>query len=378
MLSSLPYISSVPSPCYMIDLDLIEQNLRVLASVRERTGAKVLLALKGFAAFCTAPLINQYLDGTCASGAFEARLGAEEFGGAVHAYSPAFSDESLTDTARYATEISFNSPAQWQRFRPSVPSSIRCGLRINPEQSEAPRAIYDPCAPGSRLGTRASELQGADLDGISGCAFHTLCEADSHALERTLKAVEEKFPQLLEQCDWVNFGGGHHITRADYDVDHLCQLITTFRDRHGVEVILEPGEAIALDAGFLIATVLDIVHNDGDTAILDTSASAHMPDVLEMPYRPDISGAGDPGTRQFSYRLGGQTCLAGDIIGEYSFDTRLEIGQRLVFHDMAHYSMVKNNTFNGVPLPAIATHSASAGTTIVKEFTYRDYRDRLS
>ena len=369
---------SVPSPCYVIDLDLLERNLQTLADVRARTGAQVLLALKGFAAFCTAPLVMQYLDGTCASGPYEARLGAEEFGGRVHAYAPAFSEASLADTVRFATEVSFNSPSQWQRFRSHVPSSVRCGLRVNPEQSEAPRPIYDPCSPGSRLGTLASEIDATDLEGISGISFHTLCEADSHALARTLAAVEEKFPKLLAASSWVNFGGGHHITRNGYDVDHLCQLICDFRERYGVEVLLEPGEAVALNAGYLVATVLDIVCNDGEIAILDTSATAHMPDVLEMPYHPAIIGSADPGERTHTYRIGGHTCLAGDVIGEYSFDSPLEIGQRLIFTDMAHYSMVKNNSFNGVPLPAIATHSDSAGTTLSKQFSYSHYKERLS
>lgn len=368
----------MPSPCYVIDLDLLEKNLRTLAGVREKTGARVLLALKGYAAYATAELVMRYLDGTCASGAYEARLGAEEFGGRVHAYAPAFSEDSLAETLRYASEISFNSPAQWQRFRERVPHSIRCGLRINPEQSEAPRTIYDPCASESRLGTRAIDLEGEDIEGISGLAFHTLCEADSHALERTLRAVEEKFPELLARCEWVNFGGGHHITRDDYDVDHLGQLITEFRENHGVEVFLEPGEAVAFNAGFLVATVLDLMRNDVEIAILDTSATAHMPDVLEMPYRPEIIGAKGHGELAHSYRLGGQTCLAGDVIGDYSFTTPLEVGQRLVFTDMAHYSMVKNNTFNGIPLPAIATYSHESGTRIVKKFTYHDYKSRLS
>ncbi|MBI5094244.1 MAG: carboxynorspermidine decarboxylase [Candidatus Hydrogenedentes bacterium] len=374
-------LNDVPTPCYVCDESLLEQNLRLLDSVQQRTGCKILLALKGFAMWATFPLVRKYLKGVAASSPHEAQLGAEEFGGEVHAYAPAYSDAELAEIIRYADHISFNSVSQWNRFKPVVaaqPKSIGCALRVNPEHSEVEVALYDPCAPGSRLGVTCDQLEGANLDGLTGLHFHTLCEKDSDALERTLPVVEAKFAAYLERVSWVNFGGGHHITRPGYDVDRLCRIIDGFRARHAVEVYLEPGEAIALNTGVLVASVLDIVHNRGDIAILDTSATAHMPDVLEMPYRPKIEGAGAPGEFAYTYRLGGLTCLAGDVIGEYSFSEPLRVGSKLVFGDMAHYTMVKNTTFNGVRLPSIATYHPGAGLRVVREFGYEDYKSRLS
>jgi len=376
-------VSKVPkTPCYVVDEGLLRRNLEVLAGVQEKTGCSIVLALKGFAMFSVFPVIREYLSGTSASSLDEARLGSEEFGGDVHVCAPAYRDEEFGELFKYASHISFNSFSQWRHFRPAVESSgknVKCGLRINPEHSEVKVAIYDPCAPGSRLGIRQEHFAGQDLEGITGLHFHTLCELNSDALERTLTAVEEKFGPVLETMEWVNFGGGHHITRPDYDVEKLCRLINGFKERYGVKVYLEPGEAIALDTGVLVASVLDIIHNDMDIAILDTSAAAHMPDVLEMPYRPKIAGAGNPGEHANTYRLGGLTCLAGDVIGDYSFPEPLKKGDKLVFMDMAHYTMVKNNTFNGVRLPSICKYDpARDKVEMVREFQYEDYRSRLS
>ena len=376
-------VTACPSPAYVVDDALLRRNLELLERVQQESGARILLALKGFALWDAFPLVSRYLVGTTASGQDEARLGAETFGGEVHAYSPAFSEAEMAVVLQYADHLSFNSPAQWQRHRAAVaaaPREVSCGLRVNPEYSEGKVALYDPCAPGSRLGTRAADLEGVDLAGLDGLHFHTLCEQDSDALERTLAAFEEKFGRYLRGLAWVNFGGGHHITRPDYDVERLVRVIRDFKARHPhLEVYLEPGEAIALNTGYLVCTVLDIVENDGAIAILDTSATAHMPDVLEMPYRPEILGAGEPGEKAHTYRLGGLTCLAGDVVGEYSFDAPLAIGDRLVFTDMAHYTMVKTTTFNGMRLPSICRiDEASREVRTVKTFGYEDYRQRLS
>ncbi|WP_043530918.1 carboxynorspermidine decarboxylase [Litchfieldella xinjiangensis] len=376
-------IHSCPSPAYVVDDALLRKNLELLKQVQEASGARILLALKGFAMWDTFPMVSQYLVGTTSSGQDEARLGAETFGGEVHVYSPAFTEPEMEVVLHYADHISFNSPGQWRHFREKIataPRPISCGLRVNPERSTGDVPLYDPCAPGSRLGTRVANLAEGDMEGLEGLHFHTLCEQNSDALEQTLEAFEAKFGGYLEGMRWVNFGGGHHITRADYDVERLVRLIRDFRARYPhLTVYLEPGEAIALNTGYLICTVLDIVENDGPNAILDTSATAHMPDVLEMPYRPQIIGAGESGEKAHTYRLGGSTCLAGDVIGRYSFDEPLLIGDRLVFTDMAHYTMVKNTTFNGVRLPSICRvdeHSREIRT--VKTFGYVDYMQRLS
>ncbi len=373
-------MSTVPSPCFIVDKQALESNLSVLESVQQRTAAKILLALKGFAMFSVFPLLNRVLAGTCASSIDEARLGREEFGGEVHTFSPAYSLESLEEIISLSDHVIFNSIPQWNRFKPlcdKFSGQVKYGLRINPEHSEVATPLYDPCARGSRLGIRAAELVGVDLAGITGLHFHTLCEQDSHALERTLRVLEDRFGTYFHTMQWINFGGGHHITRPDYDVDHLCELINAFKEKYGVQVYLEPGEAVALNAGIFVATVLDVVHNDIDIAILDASASTHLPDVLEMPYRPCIIGAADPGVKPYTCRLGGISCLAGDIIGDYSFDHSLEIGDRLIFTDMAHYTMVKTTTFNGVRLPAIALYD-NGEIKIIRKFGYEDFRNRLS
>ncbi|MDC8801978.1 carboxynorspermidine decarboxylase [Halomonas pacifica] len=376
-------VRACPSPAYVVDDALLRRNLERLAEVQERSGARILLALKGFAMWDSFPLVRQYLVGTTSSGQDEARLGAETFGGEVHCYSPAFTEDEMAVVLRYADHLSFNSPGQWRRFRETIaaaPRRVSCGLRVNPEHSTGAVPLYDPCAPGSRLGTRARDLMPEVMEGLEGLHFHTLCEQNSDDLESTLAAFEERFGHYLAGLKWVNFGGGHHITREDYDVERLVRVVRGFRERHPhLTVYLEPGEAIALNTGYLVCSVLDIVDNDGPIAILDTSATAHMPDVLEMPYRPEIIGGGEPGEKAHTYRLGGMTCLAGDVIGDYSFDAPLEIGDRLVFTDMAHYTMVKTTTFNGIRLPSICRiDEASREVRTVKTFGYVDYMQRLS
>ena len=378
-------LSQVPSPCHVLHRGLLEQNLRILRSVMDRSGAKILLALKGFAQFSEAKLISKYLVGTTASGIHEALLGREEFCGEVHAYSPAFKDEEFADLLRVADHISFNSPTQWKRHKAAALAAGRklsFGLRVNPEHAEVDVELYNPCAAGSRLGTLRSEIKSAaDLEGLEGLHFHTMCQQGSDVLERTVAAFEAKFGEFIPQMKWVNFGGGHHITREGYDLDRLVRIITGFRQRWGqhIQVYLEPGEAIGIGTGVLVGTVLDLVHNGMDIAIIDISATNHMPDTLEMPYRADIMDADLPGKLPHTYRLGSVTCLAGDVIGDYSFPSPLKIGQRLVFMDMSHYTFVKNTTFNGVPLPAIASFDPASGQTqVVRRFGYADYKNRLS
>ena len=348
--------ATVETPAYVIDLGALRRNLEILALVRREAKCKIVLALKGYATWSTFPLVAQYLDGVSASSPHEARLGREELDKEVHSYVPAYDEASLREVIDYSDHVIFNSLSQVERFSELIDAhrgEVSFGLRLNPEHREVEVALYDPCAPGSRLGATAESLRGADLSRLYGLHFHTLCELGADALARTLPVLEEKFGPYLEQAKWVNFGGGHHITRRGYDVSELIELIRRFKKRHGVEVILEPGEAIGLDTGVLVASVLDIVENDGLIAMLDISATAHMPDVLEMPYRPQIRGATEPGKAPHSYRLGGLSCLAGDVIGEYAFDRPLKVGDRLVFEDMAHYTMVKTTTFNGVRLPSI-------------------------
>ncbi len=372
------FIDAVTTPCYVIDEGRLEENCRILAGVMARTGCKILLAQKAFSAYACYPLIAKYLAGTTASGLFEARLGAEEMGRENHVFSPAYRDADFDEIVALCDHIVFNSVRQLERFRARC-ASRSIGLRVNPECSTQEHGIYDPCAPGSRLGVTKAALQGADLTGVEGLHFHTLCEQNADALAQTLQAVEENFPALLQQVKWVNFGGGHHITRADYDIALLERCITHMQEKYGVQVYLEPGEAVALNAGYLVTEVLEIVTN-GDTqiAILDASAACHMPDVLEMPYRPPLRDAALPQEKAYTYRLSSATCLAGDIIGDYSFDAPLQEGDRLVFEDMAIYSMVKNNTFNGIPLPSIYALNAAGVPRLLRAFDYSDFKERLS
>lgn len=381
----------LPTPCFVVDEERLAANLAVLDRVQQRTGAKILLALKGFAMFSTFPLLKRVLHGACASSPHEARLAREEFGGEVHVFAAGYSEADMRDIVTTADHILFNSLAQFERFSPLVREAaqqqnrpISMGLRINPEHSEGATPIYDPCAPGSRLGIRRAALTGhtgASLReaGIDCLHFHTLCEQDAAPLARTLAVVEEKFGEFLPFMRRLNVGGGHHITRPGYDVDLLCDCITRMRDKYGVEIYLEPGEAVALNTGVLVAEVLDVVEADMPIAVLDTSAAAHMPDVLEMPYRPEVVGAGKPGEQAWTCRLAGKSCLAGDVIGEYSFAAPLQPGDRLVFLDMAHYSMVKTNTFNGLGLPGIALLEQGSRTfRMVRRFGYEDFKTRLS
>jgi carboxynorspermidine decarboxylase len=374
--------SKLPTPCYVVDTGRLRRNLETIRKIQDRTGAKIILALKGFAMFSTFPIIREYLCGTTASSVNEARLGREEFGGEVHAYAPAYNDLDIEELAPLVQHITFNSFSQFHRFQQrllDLNPNVSVGLRINPEYSEVATPLYDPCRPSSRLGMTLAHFEGQDLEGVEGLHFHTMCEQNSDTLERVVEAVERQFGPFLDRMKWINFGGGHHITRGDYDVERLCRIIEAFSDRHAVQVYLEPGEAIALNAGYLVSSVLDVFENGMPLAILDASATAHMPDVLEMPYRPVIQGAGDPGSKPHTIRLGGMTCLAGDEIGDYAFDHPLKVGDRLVFEDMAHYTMVKNTTFNGVRLPAIATYDPETEQTeVVRQFGYEDYRDRLS
>lgn len=369
----------LPSPCYLIDTDLLRKNLELLHSVEQQTGCKILLAQKAFSMYSLYPMIREYISGTTASSLFEARLGREEMGGQTHIYAPAYRPEEFPQIAELCDHIVFNSFEQLERFYPMVQASSHrpsCGIRVNPEYSEIGTALYNPCAPGSRMGITLEHFEKGGLSKISGIHFHTMCEQGADTLERTLEAVEEKFGKYFGGLEWINFGGGHHITRPDYDVEKLIACIERIRDRYGVQVYLEPGEGVVLNTGFLCCTVLDTMKNGLDIALVDTSAACHMPDVLEMPYRPEIIGAGKPGEKPYTYRLGAPTCLAGDIIGDYSFDHPLKLGDRLVFCDMALYTMVKNNTFNGINLPAIATCGGSSAQ-VVRTFGYEDFKSRL-
>ena len=366
----------VPTPSYLVYEELLEKNLRILAELAEDTGAKVLLAQKCFSMYHYYPLIGRYLSGTTASGIYEARLSQEEMGKENHVFKPAYEEDEIPRLAAICDHIVFNSFAQWERFGAAARAAgASCGIRINPERSTQEHAIYDPCAPNSRLGVKIADFRADLLDGIDGLHFHTLCEQGADALAATLEAVEEKFGKYLHGMKWLNFGGGHHITREGYDVSLLKRLIRHVQDTYDVAVYLEPGEAVALNAGFLVAEVLD-VQTDGNV-ILNTSAACHMPDVIEMPYRPPVIHAEAEGEKPYTYTLAGPTCLAGDTIGTYSFDVPLNVGDRVVFGDMAIYTMVKNNTFNGMPLPNIIAVAPNGDWEVVREFGYDAFKMRL-
>ena len=372
-------LKGLPTPCYVIDEAKLRHNLEILRGVQERTGAKILLAQKAFSCYHVYPMIGEYLAGTACSGLFEARLGYEKMGLENHVFSAAYREGEIDEIISYCGHIIFNSFTQLDRYRDRViAAGKKIGLRINPEFStQEGHEIYDPCSTKSRLGITRKNFRTDDLRGVTGLHFHTLCEQNSDDLERTLEAVEEKFGDILPDMEWINFGGGHHITRDDYDIPRLERCIRRMQEKYGLEVWLEPGEAIALNAGYLVTEVLDLTENDMPIAILDTSAACHMPDVLEMPYRPPLFDSGESGEKRYSYRLGSQTCLAGDVIGEYSFDEPLSIGDKLVFGDMAIYSMVKNNTFNGMPLPEIMLLKEDGTVEKLAEFGYEDFRVRL-
>ena len=376
----------VATPAFVVDEGLLADNLTVLGRVKARTGCRILLALKCFAMYRVFPQLAEVLDGVCCSSPHEARLGREEFGREVHSFAAAYSAADIEDLALTSDHLVFNSFAQKDRFMPlarqraaAAGRRLEFGLRINPEHSEGAVPLYDPCAPGSRLGIRRADFRVDRLDGISGLHWHNLCEQDADCLERTVAAVEHAFGDVLPRMAYVNFGGGHHITRPGYDLDLLVSIVNRFRERWGVQVYLEPGEAVALNAGYLVATVLDVVNADLPVAVIDASVPAHMPDVLEMPYRPHVIGAGEPGEKGWTCRIGGLSCLAGDVAGEYSFDRPLVAGDRLVFTDMAIYTMVKTNTFNGVQLPAIVLyHPDEDRLETVRRFGYEDFKTRLS
>lgn len=363
-----------------MDEKRLTDNLKILKDISERAGCKILLAQKAFSMFYVYPLISKYLAGTTASGLYEARLGKEKFGGETHVFSPAYREDEFQELLKYADDIVFNSPTQVKKFAAKAKSLGKSvGLRVNPECStQEGHAIYDPCSPGSRLGTTLANFDESILPLLDGLHFHTLCEQNSDDLEVTAKAFEEKFGKYLKGMKWLNFGGGHHITRKDYDREKLISVVKHFREKYDVEVYLEPGEAVVLNAGFLVSTVLETMNNGMDIAILDTSAACHMPDVIEMPYRPPLMNSGEPNEKAFTYRLGGPTCLAGDVIGDYSFDEPLEEGDRVIFEDMALYTMVKTNTFNGMPLPSILYRKSDGEIITVKTFGYEDFVSRLS
>ncbi|HEL2058864.1 TPA: carboxynorspermidine decarboxylase [Streptococcus suis] len=373
-------IDQVPTPAYVIDEAKLVNNLEILKSVQDRTGCKVLLAQKAFSMYATYPLISQYLAGTTASGLYEARLGREEFGGEVHVFAPAFKDADLEEILEIADHIVFNSERQLRKHVDKCRAAgVSVGLRINPECStQDEHALYDPCATGSRFGVRIDQFSEDLLDLVDGLHFHTLCEQNSDDLKTTLEAVEDKFGPYLHRIKWLNMGGGHHVTREDYDLDLLISSIQHMQETYGLEVYIEPGEAIALNAGYLVTEVLDIVENGIETLVLDTSATCHMPDVLEMPYRPPLRHGFEAGEKAFTYRLSSNTCLTGDIIGDYSFEKPVEIGDKLYFEDMAIYSFVKNNTFNGIGLPSLAIMDKAGDCRIIKEFGYEDFKGRLS
>ena len=373
-------MAELRTPYFRVDEDKILHNLEILKKVQEEAGCKILLAQKAFSMFACYPLLRQYLAGSTASGLYEARLGKEHFGRETHVFSPAYRADEFDELLTYADHFVFNSPAQLDKYAARARAAGKqVGLRLNPQCStQEGHAIYDPCAPGSRLGTTLENFRPDQLPLLDGLHFHTLCEQDADDLETTVEALEKQFGPYLKEMKWLNLGGGHHITRPGYQIDRLIALVRHLKETYGVEVYLEPGEAVVLNAGFLVTSVLETLHNGMDIAILDTSAACHMPDVLEMPYRPPLQKSGQPGEKAYTYRLGGPTCLAGDIIGDYSFDEPLKEGDRLIFADMALYTMVKTNTFNGMPLPAIVWRDRKGEDTVVRSFGYEDFKTRLS
>ncbi len=371
----------LPSPCYLLETARLRANLELIDRIQTESGCSIILALKGFAMWSSFPIVREYLTGCSASSYNEARLAREHFDGHVHLYAPAYTDAEFPQLIKLSDRISFNSLSQWERLGPqALAAGISCGLRVNPRVDEVETDLYNPSGEHSRLGIPREELLQGVPEGIEGIHVHALCENDADATERLIQAVEERFGHLLPQMKWCNLGGGHLMTRPGYDVERLIGALKGFRQRHPhLQLVLEPGSAIAWDVGPLICTVLDIIRRGGiDIAILDTSATAHMPDVLEMPYRAEVRGADHPGSKPFTYRLGGMTCLAGDIIGDYSFDETLTIGDKLIFEDMIHYTMVKTTMFNGVGHPAIAIAHEDGRIEVVREFNYHDYESRLS
>jgi len=373
---------SVPSPCYVIDEDRLRSNLELIRSVAQASGAEIILAFKGFAMWSVFPIVKEYVSGAAASSIHEARLSFEEMGTPAHSFAPAYSSEEFGMILRYSSHVTFNSLAQYEKFAPVLKKEgkhISPGLRINPEYSHISQGLYNPCSPGSRLGVTSAELGDNLPDGVEGLHFHVLFESDSFALEKVLKVIETKFGHLLPRLKWLNMGGGHLMTRKGYDKEHMINLLRSFREKYGIHIILEPGSAFAWETGELVATVEDIVIRDGiSTAILNVSFTAHMPDCLEMPYKPVIVGAFEPVKGKPTYRMGGNSCLSGDYMGDWSFHRELQTGDRIIFWDMIHYTMVKTTTFNGVPHPSIGIWTSEQKFRLVREFGYADYKDRLS
>lgn len=376
-------LQQVPSPCYVLDETLLRRNLSLIRSVKERAGVEIILAFKAFALWKAFPVVREYISLSTASSIYEARLAWEEMGCLAHTYSPAYTDDTFDDILRYSSHITFNSLRQYDHFSDRVAACSRpisCGLRVNPEFSDVATDLYNPCAPGSRLGITADQLPERLPDGIEGLHFHTLCESSSYDLERTLAVVEQRFAPWLRQVKWLNMGGGHLMTRKDYDVEHLIALLRAFRERHpNLHVIMEPGSAFAWQTGVLVTTVVDIVENHGiRTAILDASFACHMPDCLEMPYKPAIRGAYEPTRGMPTYRMGGNSCLSGDFVGDWSFDHELQIGERIIFEDMIHYTLVKTTMFNGIPHPSVACIRSDGQVELWKQFVYEDYKNRMA
>lgn len=377
-------LGQVPSPCFVLEEDKLRENLKLIKSVKERAGVNIILAFKAFAMWKAFPIIHEYIQGATASSIWEAQLAYEEMGSLAHAYSPAYTFENISQFIRYSSHITFNSLNQFNRFYPETlkyKKKVSCGLRINPEFSIVETDLYNPCSPGSRLGVTSNLLADGLPEGVEGLHFHTLCESDSYDLEKTLEQVEIKFGNFLSQVKWLNMGGGHLMTREGYDIEHLIQLLIKFKEKYpNLEIILEPGSAFVWQTGVLVSTVIDIVENKGiKTAILDVSFACHMPDTLEMPYKPRIMGAyNDPVDGLPTYRMGGNSCLSGDYIGDWSFEKPLEIGDKIVFEDMIHYTTVKTTMFNGVFHPSIALWSKHKQLEIYRQFNYEDYRDRMS
>ena len=367
------------TPVYVLDEASLRKNLEILADVQSRSGARIIVALKGFAFWHSFPLVSKYLYGASASSLNEAKLARETLGKEVHTYAPAYSKGEFDEILQLSDHITFNSFSQWKQFRKKIQESkknVRVGIRVNPEYSEVGTDLYDPCAKYSRLGVTKSEFEFDELEGISGLHFHSHCGNDSQTLRRSVKVWEKSFGHVLQDMEWVNFGGGHHITRKNYDRDLLVDILGEFQEKYRLQVYLEPGEAVGWHTGALVASVLDVLKNEIEIAMLDTSAAAHMPDCIEMPYTPEVIGAGKPGEFPYQYRLGGMTCLAGDVIGDYSFPRQLKVGDKIVFNDMIHYTIVKNNTFNGVSLPSLAIWGEDNQFRVIKKFGYESYKER--
>ncbi len=376
-------ITKIPSPCYVLDESLLRSNLSLIRSVKERAGVNIILAFKAFALWKAFPIVREYIPNSTASSLFEARLAYEEMGCEAHTYAPVYTDKDFPEILSYSSHVTFNSLSQFAHHYPTVKASgknISCGLRINPEFSDVETALYNPCASGTRLGVTADLLGNSLPEGIEGLHFHTLCESTSYDLEQTLVHVEEKFGKFLSRVKWLNMGGGHLMTRKDYDVEHLISLLKAFKQRYpNLEIILEPGSAFAWQTGVLVSTVVDIVENAGiRTAILDVSFTCHMPDCLEMPYKPVVQGALKPTPGLPTYRLGGNSCLSGDFMGDWSFDHELQVGERLIFEDMIHYTIVKTTMFNGISHPSLALWGSDNTLTIWREYTYEDYKSRMA